>query len=320
MLRKFIRIAGVSAVLTSVLSAAPSSIPHAKAAEATTIARPNIPLVQPVQETPVAALGQFYRGTDNALKEFGAARSDHAAIALDIAQCYYETIGDPMHWSPSIRAILLSELDEHRMQTPPFVTHKPTEGSTAHTLPVLNPFHAAAISFSDRISRDRLEVRRELEDSRSRSRLYQILILGFGACATIFVSIRTVIPGNTPKAGFIGVMAIVFSTAGAAVSSMSGFDGSQIVALRDQRTLSQLQQLHWRVASDVLKRPNLCKEPAAFSDDAMEVVDAWRTRLEAILDSAVETMAKPGDLSGGRPQAPTTQPKGEPARTAAIEQ
>ena len=56
---------------------------------------------------------QFYRGKDNALKEFGSARSDHATIALEIGQCYHEKIGDPIRWSPSIRAILLFELDEH---------------------------------------------------------------------------------------------------------------------------------------------------------------------------------------------------------------
>jgi hypothetical protein len=30
----------------------------------------------------------------------------------------------------------------------------------------------------------------------------------------------------------------------------------------------------------------------------MDVVDAWRARLEIILDSAVESLAKPGDLVG----------------------
>ena len=41
--------------------------------------------------------------------------------------------------------------------------------------PALNPFHTAAISFSDRISRDRVYFRKELEDNRWKAGLYQTL-------------------------------------------------------------------------------------------------------------------------------------------------
>jgi len=273
----------------------------------------------PTPAKPNFVLEQFYRGTDSALKEFGSARSDHAAIALDIGQCYYEKIGDPIHWSPTTRAILLFELDEHLMHSLYYPDGASGDKTAAQGLLVLNPFHAAAISFSDRISRDRLEVRRELEDNRSRSRSYQILILIFGACATIFVSIRSIMQGNTQTSALVGVLAIVFSAAGAAVSSMSAFDGSQAVALRDQRTLSQLQQLHWRVASDVLTRPELCKEDVTLSADAREMVGAWRSRLEAVLDNAVESVSRPGDLSPGKPVVvPPVEKNGRTASASAV--
>ena len=263
-----------------------------------------------VQEKPDFTLEQFYRGTDSAFMEFGSARSDHAAIALDIGQCYYKKIGDPIHWSPTTRAILLFELDEHMMHSLYYPDGEPKDKPAAQELPVLNPFHAAAISFSDRISRDRLEVRRELEDNRSRSRFYQFLILICGAFATILVSIRSIMQGSTQTSASIGVLAIVFSAAGAAVSSMNAFDGSQAVALRDQRTLSQLQQLHWRVASDVLTKPELCKDPSMVPAGAMEMVASWRGRLEAIRDNAVETIARPGDLSTAKALNATSPEKG----------
>jgi hypothetical protein len=168
-----------------------------------------------------------------------------------------------------------------------------------HDLPVLNSFHAATISFSDRISRDRLGYRRELEENLSHSYWYQILILGLCAGTTIFVSARSIMQGNTVISGLVGVSAIALPAAGAAVSSMNAFEGSRAIVLRDQRALSQLQQLHWRVASDVLKQYAICNDHAVPSDKAMEMVDSWRSRLETILDSAVDSISKPGDLSNG---------------------
>ena len=104
-------------------------------------------------------------------------------------------------WSPNVRAILLFELDEHLMHS---LSYKVGIANGGQSLPTLNGFHAAAISFSDRISRDRLEFRRELEDSRLRSRIYQYLILGLGAAATIFVSIRAIMKESTGWSGAVG--------------------------------------------------------------------------------------------------------------------
>jgi hypothetical protein len=304
MLQKLTHIASALAVLTSVLSAGVGGIKPLAAAESTDVPRVEAVSTSQSQSGLIFAFENFYRGTDNALKEFAAARSDHAAIALDIGRCYKE-IGDPIQWSPNVRAILLFELDEHLMHS---LSYKVGIANGGQSLPTLNGFHAAAISFSDRISRDRLEFRRELEDSRLRSRIYQYLILGLGAAATIFVSIRAIMKESTGWSGAVGVLAIVLSAAGAAVSSMNTFEGSQATAIRDQRALSQLQQLHWRIASDVLKRSNICSHTELPPGEAMNVVDAWRSRLEAILDSAVESVSKPGDISGGSSPSPDRAP------------
>ena len=300
MLRKLSYLAQIYITATILSSFAPVIVKQATATEAAEPRNTDVHSAPKVQRTPIFVLEQPYRGADNASKEFGLARSDHAAIALSVGQCYYKKIGDPIHWSPSTKAVLLFEFNENLMRSLPYSDDVPGNKPTAQELLVLNSFHAAAIFFSDRISRDRLEVRREFEDNRLRSRVYQFLILLFGACATIFVSIRSVMQGNTQTSALVGVLAIVFSAAGAAASSMSAFDGSQAVALRGQRTLSQLQQLHWRVASDVLTKPEFCKENTMSPADAIAMVGAWRSRLEAVLDNAVESIARPGDLSAGR--------------------
>ena len=246
------------------------------------------------------SLEHIHLGVDNAFREFGSARGDHAAIALNIGQCYYAKISDPIHWSPSVKAILLFELDNDLMHSLDVPTNLRDAKPPTDELLVLNPFHAAAISFSDRISRDRLEVRGELEDRRSRSSHYQVAILISGAVATILVSVKSIMRNSARLSNAFGICAVIASAAVTALSSMNAFDGSQSIALRDQRTLSQLQQLHWRIASDVLTRPELCKDHDATSAGAMEMVASWRNRLEAIRDDAVETIARPGDLSTGK--------------------
>lgn len=153
-----------------------------------------------------------------------------------------------------------------------------------------------------------------------RIRLYQTLILVIGALATIAIGVKSTLPREAkPSLSIaIGIFALSLSAAGTAVSSMSSFDGSQSIALRDQRALSQLQQLHWRVASDVLSKTGLCKTPATDPGDAMKQVDAWKARLETILDNAVESVAQPGDLSRQTPTLPDTPKPAQPpeAQTA----
>ena len=320
MLQTLTRCANVIAVVIVLLGAGLGITKHAAANEAKGMPLANIPPVSPVPGGSIFALEPFYSGTDGALKEFGAARSDHATIALDIGQCYHEKFGDPIRWSPTVRAILLFELDEHLMHRLPYSNDG--GDNPQRSLPVLNSFHAAAISFSDRISRDRLEFRRELEKNLSNAFWYQVCIVGLGAATTILIGIRAIMKDSTSSSGhvsvsgLVGIAAIVLSAAGVAVSSLNTFEGSQAIVLRDQRALSQLQQLHWRVASDVLKQHTLCNDHALPSDKAMEMVDAWRSRLETILDGAMESIAKPGDLSSGGATAQADARKNSPAVTA----
>jgi len=248
-------------------------------------------------------------------QEYGSARGDHAAIALAIGQCY-EGYRDPSQWSVPTRAVLLFNLGQQSLHTLWI-----GQSTQKNEPPALNAFHTAAISYSDRISRDRVHFSKELEDSHWKARLYQTLILVTGAFATIAIGVRSILPQSTGASLSItiGICAMSLSAAGTAVSSMSSFDGSLATALRDQRTLSQLQQLHWRVASDVLAKTEICKRTAVEPGEAMKQVDAWKARLETILDSAVENIAQPGDLSKLAPPVgdavkPLQAPDPRPAR------
>ena len=116
----------------------------------------------------------FYAAKDNTAREYGSARSDHAAIALEIGQCY-TGYRDPLKWSTPTRAVLLVNLE--RSMHPLRIT----DAALNDEPPALNPFHTAAISYSDRISRDRVHFRKELEDNHSKAHLYQTLILVIGA-------------------------------------------------------------------------------------------------------------------------------------------
>ncbi len=318
MLRSLAHCTRVSAVLASLLGVALVGANPATAADASGMPRADAAAALQAPSGSTFALEHFVKGTDGASKEFGAARSDHAAIALEIGQCYHDKFGDPLKWSPSVRAILLFELDEHLMHTLLYINDTNGKEKPANDIPVLNSFHTAAISFSDRISRDRLEFRKELEANILRSYWYQIVIVSLGAGTTIFVSARAILQGTTAVSGAVGILAIILSAAGVAVSSMNTFEGSHAIVLRDQRALSQLQQLHWRVASDVLKQSAICNNPTVRSDDAMNMVDSWRSRLETILDSAVESISKPGDLSSGGVASPSAPGKRDQVSTAAI--
>ena len=85
---------------------------------------------------------------------------------------------------------------------------------------------------------------------------------------------------------------------------MNTNDGDQAVVLRDERAIAQLEQLHWRVVSDVVNKTDLCVHP----ESDMERVRAWKERWEKIMDEAVESIARPGDLSSTSAPQITPEP------------
>jgi hypothetical protein len=253
-----------------------------------------------VPQASLLAAGQSKAGRDATSREYQSARSDHEAVTLAVENCYW---GNPSDLS---KAAALQ-------------THRVSDGDSAGPLMALNPFHFAARSFSDRLARERLSFSEELHDKRFYSRGYQLAIIIAGALATVAMAARSLWKLSENVAGTISFLAIGLSAIGTVLSSWTSFDGGATLALRDQRALSQLQQLHWRIEADVLAEVEFCKNPevwpaaAADAKSPMRRVDAWKARMEEILNSAVEDFSRPGDLtkqSGGSDlSAPSEQQK-----------
>jgi hypothetical protein len=121
-----------------------------------------------------------------------------------------------------------------------------------------------------------------------------------------------------------------------AVSGITTFDNDPNVVVRDIRTISQLEQLHGRIAEDITSDPYLCRmtwatneRPSADGlispvgrvpevdrvslgkcvDDRMNRTMAWTQRHEQILSDATQTLAHPGDLPrpAGKPEPAPAQ-------------
>lgn len=247
-------------------------------------------------------------GKNQALKEYARARSDNADLLVAISRCYKD-FGDPLKWSTAVEAIVTDERSAH----PALAVDWLLQG----VAPGLKPYHAAAIAFSDKLSRERFKFAEELEAKQRAERWYAWAIVLLGALATITVGFRSMLGTDASKRCSLaaGLAAVVLSAASTAVSTMNTNDGDHAVVLRDGRAVAQLEQLHWRVVSDVVNKTDLCVHP----ESDMERVSAWKARWEKIMDEAVESIARPGDLSS--PSAPEIMPKhrapSEPGTTMA---
>jgi hypothetical protein len=233
---------------------------------------------------------------DRALKEYAAARTDNADLLVAISRCYQD-FDDPLKWSAAVQAILADERSTHLAPLGEWVLRGAAPG--------LKPYHAAAIAFSDKLSRERLKFAQELDAKQRAGHLYQWAIVILGALATITVSFRSMLGTDASKRCSLiaGLVAMVLSAASTAVSTMNTYDGDQALVLRDERAVAQLEQLHWRVVSDVVNKVDLCVHP----ESDMQRVEAWKVRWEKIMDEAVESIARPGDLSTA--SVPETAPR-----------
>jgi len=122
---------------------------------------------------------------------------------------------------------------------------------------------------------------------------FQIGIVVFGGLATIMVGLKPLCEKmnisfvNTAAAAF----AIIFSAVVTSLSSLSAIAAGQADLLHQQRTLAQLQQLHWRISNDVFAATKLC-----LDNSDLEKVGSWKDRFEQIANEATPIIAQPGDL------------------------
>ncbi len=226
--------------------------------------------------------------------EYGTARSDHAEIAEAVAFCD-KRFSDPLKWSPATRVVLLFELGDS-------LGHEVSQDGATETgeVPLLTSFQLAALSFSDKLSRDRLIARHDLDEAESYAFWYQVATIVLGSLATLAIGVRALVSKENNYVAWYSFIALLCSALGTMAASINTFGDYHSVALRSSRTLAQLQQLHWRVASDVMKSGILCSADNVSIKEKSAFIDYWRDRYEAVQDASAETLARPGNLASAR--------------------
>jgi hypothetical protein len=276
---------------------------------------------------------------------------DHFHIAAAIGVCHLP--GDPSTWPADwLRTLGISEMADEKSSG---------SGSThADFQPhdhELTSFEWAALYHSQRLVRERKRFLDDAAERQDRARRNQLRILCLSAAAAFLVSLRALAGNKDEDVAFrslmkgallpISVLALLMPVLATAVSGITTFDGDPNVVVRDVRTVSQLEQLHGRIAEDITSDPYLCRMTWATNvrpstdglispvvrvpnvdrvslgkcvDDRMNRTMAWTQRHEQILNDAMPSLAHPGDLPrpAGKPQpAPAQENKAPEAKGSA---
>jgi hypothetical protein len=129
---------------------------------------------------------------------------------------------------------------------------------------------------------------------------FKVAIALCGGFATVAVGLKPLIErvGNVKLDTSAAAAAIIFTGTVGTLSGLNAFAETQGSLLQHERTLAQLQQLHWRVGNDVFAATDLCK-----NDEDLGKVGAWKYRFEEISNEAMPNVAKPGDIGVVNPGA-----------------
>jgi hypothetical protein len=158
-------------------------------------------------------------------------------------------------------------------------------------------FQMAAKNYSEELRDQRIKLDQEINAGQSESWLFKVAIAALGGLAAIMIGLKPLFEKfdslkllNTS----VAAAAIIFSGTVGTLSSVSAFADAQARSLQYQRTLAQLQQLHWRVGNDVFAATSLC---ATGENPDLQKAGAWKYRFEEITNEAMPSVAKPGDLA-----------------------
>jgi hypothetical protein len=174
----------------------------------------------------------------------------------------------------------------------------------AKSLSKPTPFQMAAANYSAELRDQRIKLDQEITGGELVSRWFKVAIAACGGLATITIGLKPLFERISNKPLFerisnvslntgIATAAIIFSGTVGTLASLSGFADTQAQLLQHQRTLAQLQQLHWRVGNDVFAATSLCE--GKDNPDLAKVGD-WKDRFEEIWNEAMPSVAKPGDI------------------------
>jgi hypothetical protein len=225
---------------------------------------------------------------ETVLTETVLAKRDHLKVLSTIDEMCTDKSVATNHDSPVRLVGVRGSLGSNEEVPYPAYSQKPTT------------FQMAAKNYSEELRDQRIKLDQEINDQQSDSWWFRVAIAALGGLAAILIGLKPLFEKfdslkllNTS----VAAAAIIFSGTVGTLSSVSAFADTQARSLQYQRTLAQLQQLHWRVGNDVFAATNLC---ATGENLDLQKVGAWKYRFEEITNEAMPSVAKPGDL--GQPQ------------------
>jgi hypothetical protein len=154
----------------------------------------------------------------------------------------------------------------------------------------LTSFERAVLYHSQRLTKERERFLHDAEERQDRARRNQLRILCLSAAAAFLISLRALAGNKDEDVAFrslmkgallpISVLALLMPVLATAVSGITTFDNDPNVVVRDVRTISQLEQLHGRIAEDVTSDPYLCR--IAWATNERPSAETRREAVEAL--------------------------------------
>jgi hypothetical protein len=217
-------------------------------------------------------------------RELTSAMGQHFFIAAPISRCFPEADITRRNVSSTVFATLmlgLQPLGNHQWES---IGEFP-KGDPEPSLKLTN-FQMSVLVLSDSISRARMRSAEGATLNQSRMELYQWVLVLLGALTTIFISLKSILNERTPGFVAVGIFAVIFSALSTACSSLISFYTPTDAFVRNDRSLSQLRQLHNDLAFYVAGIADICAPALGDTDNAKKSLKDLSVRLTEITNAS----------------------------------
>jgi hypothetical protein len=227
--------------------------------------------------------------TATAYDEWASAKADHAGIVAIAGQC--QPASTPLAHPLAVPASLLTIIPNGwRGKTLP-TGMLPDPALSALKLEAPS-YLLAAIILSNDIGRSRVAVAEDKVRDDAWMQVFEWALILVGAITTVLISIKSIASERCVTFTAIGIGAIIFSTLGTSIAAVNSFYSPRTTYEYDQRTLTELRNLHLQLATGIAREGNLCSAWTNWSGD-------WRfARIKALSDqyAMITNMSQTGDL------------------------
>jgi hypothetical protein len=237
-------------------------------------------------------------------RELDAAVSHHFYVALPVSLCYPKL--DLAHRSalPTIvqSSFLLGLMPNgsHSWDDVP-ADPKSMPFADAEKPFRLNNFQSSLLYLSDNIAQSRAQAATGVAENNAERNRYEWGIVIIGALTTIFISIKSMSTSQSSWYVAIGILAILFSAVGTSASSLNAFYAPSDGYIRNQKSLTQLRQLH----------ADLGRYVASIGDDICKPMDANNaqdTKAKSVKEFSTRFIEITGAANSGPAQSAGTNP------------